>query len=190
MSGIEVIDLTTSVAVDHHSNIIDDPFVDVASDTLMPDAIAMLGGIDVLEHRLRTTVLKILKNNGLNDWTFSFDRALARAGQCDYANKKLSISKFYVTSKLVTYKDVSNTAFHEIAHALTPHHNHDEVWKAMAIKLGGDGERLCRPFRETPFLGRCGCSSMRHYRNKLVATRMPKCRKCKTAITFVANEKK
>lgn len=163
----------------------DDPFVDVASDTNMPDTIAMLGGLDVLEHRLRATILKILSNNGLKDWRFSFDRALSRAGQCDYRNKMLSISKFYVTSKSVTYKDVSNTVFHEIAHALAPHHNHDAVWKAMAIKLGGDGERLCKPFRETRFVGTCGCPLLNHYRNRLVARRMPKCQKCSYEIKFV-----
>jgi hypothetical protein len=34
-----------------------------------------------------------------------------------------------------------DTILHEIAHALTPGHNHDSVWRAKSIEIGCDGKR-------------------------------------------------
>ena len=41
-------------------------------------------------------------------------------------------------------KEIKNTVLHEIAHALTPGHNHDHVWQAKAVSIGCDGERYYR----------------------------------------------
>ena len=38
-------------------------------------------------------------------------------------------------------KEVTNTILHEIAHALTPGHHHDRVWKAKAREIGCTGDR-------------------------------------------------
>lgn len=34
-----------------------------------------------------------------------------------------------------------DTILHEIAHALTPGHNHDAVWQTKAVEIGCDGKR-------------------------------------------------
>jgi predicted SprT family Zn-dependent metalloprotease len=49
-----------------------------------------------------------------------------------------------LSTKLVELNDedrVLQTILHEIAHALTEGHNHDEVWRRKCIEIGGDGER-------------------------------------------------
>jgi SprT-like family protein len=39
---------------------------------------------------------------------------------------------------------VKDVILHEIAHALTPGHNHDETWRAKALEIGCAGTR-CTP---------------------------------------------
>lgn len=38
-----------------------------------------------------------------------------------------------------TEDEIMETLLHEIAHALTPGHGHDRVWKAKCIEIGGKG---------------------------------------------------
>jgi predicted SprT family Zn-dependent metalloprotease len=72
-------------------------------------------------------------------WYFTFDSAKRRFGCCSYRMKCISLSKY-----LVLINDearVKDTILHEIAHALTPGHGHDKVWKAKAIEIGCNGMR-------------------------------------------------
>lgn len=49
-----------------------------------------------------------------------------------------------LSTKLVEINDenrVRLTILHEVAHALTEGHGHDNVWKAKLLELGGDGKR-------------------------------------------------
>ena len=72
-------------------------------------------------------------------WRFQFDNAKRRFGVCKYRPKIIGLSK-----ELTLLNDenrVKNTILHEIAHALTPGHNHDNVWKRKAIEIGCDGNR-------------------------------------------------
>jgi hypothetical protein len=41
----------------------------------------------------------------------------------------------------MTDEAIKDTIIHEIAHALTKGHNHNNVWKRKCIELGGDGQR-------------------------------------------------
>lgn len=93
-------------------------------------------------------------------WTFKWDRALARNGQCDYTHKTISLSR-----PLTERRDeaaVRMTILHEIAHALTPGHGHGYVWKSKFIQMGGDGARcssdLTREDRQAMALYRIECS--------------------------------
>lgn len=77
-----------------------------------------------------------LKQRG---WRLVLDNAKTRAGQTQYSTKTISLSR--PMTKARDAQTVRNTILHEIAHALTPGHGHDRVWRAQHIALGGTGER-------------------------------------------------
>lgn len=89
----------------------------------------------------KTMAIELMqKFNLINQgWYFEFDSAKRRFGRCSYRMKCISLSKY-----LVLINDearVEDTILHEIAHALTPGHGHDKVWRAKAIEIGCDGKR-------------------------------------------------
>ena len=90
----------------------------------------------------RNLATTLMMEHGLQaqGWTFKFDNAKRRFGECRHGHKTLSLSQ-----SLVILNDearVGATMLHEIAHALVgPRHGHDAVWKRKAIELGDDGER-------------------------------------------------
>jgi hypothetical protein len=61
-------------------------------------------------------------------WTFRFNHSKKSAGCCDRGAS-------------VPDHEVLDTILHEIAHALTPGHHHDQVWKRVARSIGANGER-------------------------------------------------
>lgn len=94
---------------------------------------------------------RLMKENGLISpkWIFKFDNAKRRFGVCKYtyinrATKDvkcghISLSKYLVSAN--DEKQVRDTILHEIAHALTPGHGHDYVWKQKCIEIGAKPER-------------------------------------------------
>jgi predicted SprT family Zn-dependent metalloprotease len=76
---------------------------------------------------------------GEQGWKFRFDNARRRFGCCMYRSKTITLSK--QLTLLNDEKEVTNTILHEIAHALTPGHHHDWVWKAKAREIGCTGDR-------------------------------------------------
>lgn len=81
----------------------------------------------------------LMRDYGLGDWTFRFDRAKKRFGMCNYRTRTITLSEPLV--KLNSVERVRNTLLHEIAHALTPGHGHDYVWRMKARTIGCDGRR-------------------------------------------------
>jgi hypothetical protein len=71
-------------------------------------------------------------------WTFAFDRATTREGQCHYAKKVISYSGPVLEHR--SREEFRQTMLHEIAHALTPGAQHGPRWKAMAKRLGYEGK--------------------------------------------------
>ena len=57
-----------------------------------------------------------------------------RLGGCNYKLLTIILNDFYVANNCEEV--VVDTLLHEVAHALTPGHNHDCIWRAMAIQLG------------------------------------------------------
>ena len=83
------------------------------------------------------------------DWTFAWDYHHRRYGICRYRSKHISVSLY--RARRTSYACTKRTILHEIAHALTPGHKHDDVWRQMAETLGIEspttyvmrGDRLC-----------------------------------------------
>ena len=83
---------------------------------------------------------RLLDEHGLHDWTIAFDRAKRRAGVCRPGAREIGLSA--PLTSIHPESEVRDTILHEIAHALVgTRHGHDEVWRAMATRIGCSGER-------------------------------------------------
>ena len=122
---------------------------------------------------------------GLTDkgWRFEWDNAARRFGQCRYSTKTISMSRQLTIQR--SPDAIRNPMLHEIAHALTPGHGHDAVWRAKAISLGCDGKRCSADKVEVNYkdVAKCpvGHVSKKYWR-KPRASAMPRsCGKCSTS---------
>ena len=92
----------------------------------------------------RNMALKLMRQHGLSDYTFKWDRAVRRFGCHNGRLKTLSLSR-PMTEHENNEKRVINTILHEIAHALDyrkrGYSNHDSEWKRVAKSIGCSGER-------------------------------------------------
>jgi predicted SprT family Zn-dependent metalloprotease len=82
--------------------------------------------------------LKMIEH-GIGHWTFQFDNSVSRFGYAHPGTRTISLSRKLVA--LNPEAEVLNTILHEIAHALTPGHHHDNVWRAKAVSIGCTGSR-------------------------------------------------
>ncbi len=81
---------------------------------------------------------KLMDLHGLEEWSFSFDRAVKRAGICYGKRQHISLSK--ALTEVRSEEEVTMTILHEIAHALVGvNEGHGAVWRHMYISLGGNG---------------------------------------------------
>ncbi|MFT4136863.1 SprT-like domain-containing protein [Microbacterium sp.] len=90
-------------------------------------------------------------------WTFGFDNAKRRAGQCDYRHRRLTVSRYLAAR----HSDEENrqTLLHEVAHAIAgADAAHGPSWKAVARMLGYTGGVTHRGETATelaPWIGLC-----------------------------------
>lgn len=93
--------------------------------------------------KIRKKAIKLMKQHGLmkgdNPWQFTFNYTKTSLGLCVYEEREIQLSKYWMLS--IKYQDAVQVILHEIAHALTEGHNHDSVWSAKCIEIGGDGKR-------------------------------------------------
>lgn len=76
-------------------------------------------------------------------WSFAYDRAVRRAGQCDYTNSRITISKHFASSASV--EEFKQVLLHEIAHAIVGHGaGHGPLWRRAATELGYTGKRTIK----------------------------------------------
>jgi predicted SprT family Zn-dependent metalloprotease len=122
----------------------------------------------------------LMAAHGLTGWTFQWDRAARRFGQCRYSTRTISMS-----APLTKNRDanaVRNTMLHEIAHALTPGHGHDAVWRAKAISIGCDGKRCSDDPIEIDYkyIAKCpnGHLGKRYVRKPRATSRPRSCGEC------------
>lgn len=120
----------------------------------------------------------LLREHGLDGWRIGIDGAKTRAGVCRFARREIGLS-----GPLTLLHDealVRDTLLHEIAHALVgPGHAHGETWRAMALQIGCNGERLLQadaPRVSGDWVGTCpkGHQTHRHRRPQRVVS----CSRC------------
>jgi predicted SprT family Zn-dependent metalloprotease len=99
-------------------------------------------------------------------WTFAFDNAKRRAGACDYARRRITVSR-HLAANAADEEAVGQVLLHEIAHALAGHAaGHGPRWRLVARRIGYTGSRLhSGPIADehAPWVGTCP-SGHTHYR--------------------------
>lgn len=90
-------------------------------------------------------------------WVFRLDHAKRRAGACNYTDKEITVSRYFL--KQATEEDLRQVLLHEIAHALAGHASgHGPAWKQTARALGYTGKRTLEKDFATdlaPWVGTC-----------------------------------
>ncbi|WP_460519844.1 SprT-like domain-containing protein [Humibacter antri] len=98
-------------------------------------------------------------------WTFGFDNAKTRGGQCNHSTKRITVSR-YLAARFED-DEIHQVLLHEVAHAIAgPAAGHGQRWRAIARELGYVGERtLDKPVAQdlAPWVGRCPRGHV-HYR--------------------------
>lgn len=85
--------------------------------------------------RVRTWADALIRLHLDDSWSFGFDNAKRRAGQCDYTRHRITVSRYLAAR----FDDDANhqTLLHEVAHALAgPAARHGPEWKRTARRLG------------------------------------------------------
>ena len=126
----------------------------------------------------------LLKEHKLaqDGWRFSWDHATTRAGVCKYDQKMICLSKHLLQR---TMGDIRNIALHEIAHALTPGHSHDDLWKEVAQRIGCDGKRChtLGPLAKPKYQLSCPCGAVKSTRFRIDQALFHKvCKSCKKPV--------
>lgn len=115
----------------------------------------------IFDLAVRTLAQYDLLNQG---WKVAWDNGKRRAGACHYHTRTISLSRHILPG--ASDEEVRETILHEVAHALTPGHSHDGVWRRKLIEMGGTGARTHS--METPkgryevVCSRCGVIGHRH----------------------------
>lgn len=100
--------------------------------------------------QVETLARRLMTEHGVGTLKFSFDGAKRRLGYCErvrvngvWVSTRISLSRHYV--EILPEDEIREVILHEIAHALTPGHNHNAVWKAAARRIGATGDRCVAP---------------------------------------------
>jgi hypothetical protein len=98
----------------------------------------------------------LMRQHGLHDWQFKWDRATKRLGSCNYTKKRITLSAHQTKKRQEL--DVKDTILHEIAHALLPPRTgHGKLWKAKCMEIGA------KPLRCAVIVGRDNAGAGRKF---------------------------
>jgi predicted SprT family Zn-dependent metalloprotease len=99
----------------------------------------------------------LLRQHKLPDWSFEFDHAKTRFGQCDHRRRRITLSRYL--SATGSNDEVEQVILHEIAHALAgSREGHGQTWLRIARSLGYRGGRTHSaevPIDQAKWRGRC-----------------------------------
>jgi len=86
---------------------------------------------------------QLMDEHNLKDWKIhAINEAQGRfVGKCMYGDRTILVNIHHLD--LHPDNEIKDTFLHEIAHALTPGHNHDAVWMAKAVEVGARPEATC-----------------------------------------------
>lgn len=83
-------------------------------------------------------ILQKMQEHGLVEWRYVRNNRLSQtAGRCKRYSRVIELAGWFLDNN--TEDEIMETLLHEIAHALTPGHGHDRVWKLKCIEIGGKG---------------------------------------------------
>ena len=84
-----------------------------------------------------------LNKHGLTDWKVRLTSNPNQSflGLCSYQDKSIILNAHHIDIHFDP--DVINTIRHEMAHALTPGHGHDNIWRECAQRIGCDNVNPC-----------------------------------------------
>jgi len=91
-----------------------------------------------------------LDKHGLGDWHIRLSNDLTKnfLGMCSYRDKCIILNTHHID--IHPEVEVVNTIRHEVAHALTPNHAHDDVWRAKALEIGCTSAQPCSHLALSP----------------------------------------
>ena len=121
---------------------------------------------------------QLFQRFGLINYSFGFDRAVRRAGLCNYTKRRITLSKHFVEH--ASSEEIEQVLLHEIAHALAGQSaGHGPKWKKQASDIGYkhqklDGAQISKSTAK--WVGVCP-SGHNHYRMRK-PTRPLSCKHC------------
>jgi predicted SprT family Zn-dependent metalloprotease len=103
-------------------------------------------------------------------WSFAFDSAKKRLGECKWETNEISLSRYFVD--LHSLDEIRQVLLHEVAHALSgPNAGHNKKWKDTATRIGYRHEKISGEEignATAKFVGTCpnGHKAFRHRKPK------------------------
>lgn len=128
---------------------------------------------------------ELMTQHGLGpEWKVKSLNSKKKRGHCKSKAKVIGLSKHLLAND--SEESVRNTILHEIAHALTPGHHHDAVWKAKALSIGCNGKRCGDQIQniQTKYGAKCGQGCEFKYCHQPKKLDRKRCRKHKLTLTL------
>lgn len=86
------------------------------------------------EKQIELVARFLMDEHGLQNVWLTFRHMTCTLGQYSKRKNRIQLSTYFIALK--SYRIMVNTVLHEIAHALTPGHGHDLIWKQKEKEIG------------------------------------------------------
>lgn len=129
----------------------------------------------------------LLREHGLTDWTFRFNRSVRTLGLCYFDERRVELSRHFVLRNPLD--DVREALRHEVAHALAgPEDGHGPIWRAWCARLGAEPKRTRKASMPDPrYWAKCECGKTYGlYRRPKINSHC--CSECGTVVRFGKKE--